>query len=304
MTGKENTNHQKPPASSRLVELAGLEPANLLPARLTDYGFETVPSVQADATEAPSLSPPRPGRKQTAATRAKITAALKGRPLSLEARAALTGRHLSAETRAKIAASRRGRRHSAEARAKIARAKQGAQNPEWKGGVRKKGCYLLELCHGHPAADRWGYVYQHRLVMERILGRYLTPHEVVHHLDGNPLNNDPANLWLLSHGEHKRLHHRISRLNPRVPAARFTSPPVRSGGRGLLCQPRPVTTRTPSSPNGPGQRNHHLHVCASVGKGAAGEAITSHTISPGSANNRGAPVLRAQAGRSHPRRRE
>jgi hypothetical protein len=43
--------------------------------------------------------------------------------------------------------------------------------------------------------------------MEAKLGRYLEPTEVVHHIDGNRENNDPANLMLFSNnGEHVRFH--------------------------------------------------------------------------------------------------
>jgi len=51
-----------------------------------------------------------------------------------------------------------------------------------------------------------GYVYEHRLVMERSLGRELTDDEVVHHKDGNRSNNDIANLVLMSKSEHARGH--------------------------------------------------------------------------------------------------
>lgn len=47
---------------------------------------------------------------------------------------------------------------------------------------------------------------EHRHVMELKLGRKLGSAEVVHHVDGNPLNNDPDNLVTLSRSEHQRLH--------------------------------------------------------------------------------------------------
>jgi uncharacterized protein YjhX (UPF0386 family) len=53
-----------------------------------------------------------------------------------------------------------------------------------------------------------GWEYEHRLVMERHLGRRLTRREAVHHRDGNPANNDLANLELMSVGEHVALHNR------------------------------------------------------------------------------------------------
>lgn len=40
-------------------------------------------------------------------------------------------------------------------------------------------------------------VHEHRHVMEQILGRRLKPSEIVHHLDGDKLNNSPDNLTLL-----------------------------------------------------------------------------------------------------------
>jgi hypothetical protein len=46
----------------------------------------------------------------------------------------------------------------------------------------------------------------HRWVVEQMLGRELCSAEVVHHVDGNPLNNDSENLVVLSRSEHHRLH--------------------------------------------------------------------------------------------------
>lgn len=49
--------------------------------------------------------------------------------------------------------------------------------------------------------------HKHRVVMEKILDRPLRPGEVVHHKDGNHLNNSPDNLVLLkSQAEHARVH--------------------------------------------------------------------------------------------------
>ena len=48
--------------------------------------------------------------------------------------------------------------------------------------------------------------YVHRLVMEEYLGRKLEDGEVVHHIDGNKINNDIENLELLLKQEHHKLH--------------------------------------------------------------------------------------------------
>lgn len=50
------------------------------------------------------------------------------------------------------------------------------------------------------------YVPEHRLVMERFLGRKLAPDEHVHHIDGDTLNNSPSNLKIVTRAEHLSIH--------------------------------------------------------------------------------------------------
>jgi hypothetical protein len=74
--------------------------------------------------------------------------------------------------------------------------------------------YLLAWAPEHPRAQR-GRVFQHILVAEQILGRYLESGEQVHHRDRNPQNNDPSNLEVLLAGEHTRRHVEQGDLNTR-----------------------------------------------------------------------------------------
>lgn len=79
----------------------------------------------------------------------------------------------------------------------------GALNPNWKGGFRKSNGYIKILYKNHPRADRDGYVYQHILIMEKHLGRYLQPNiDDIHHINGIKDDNRIENLQLYSHREH------------------------------------------------------------------------------------------------------
>ena len=49
--------------------------------------------------------------------------------------------------------------------------------------------------------------YVHRLEIEKFLGRKLLSSEIVHHKDGNKLNNKINNLQILSRSEHAKIHH-------------------------------------------------------------------------------------------------
>lgn len=57
---------------------------------------------------------------------------------------------------------------------------------------------------------------EHRVVMETMLGRELKTSEHVHHLDHDGLNNDPANLELLDHSMHSKLHCSFANVPVRV----------------------------------------------------------------------------------------
>jgi hypothetical protein len=50
------------------------------------------------------------------------------------------------------------------------------------------------------------YIYLHRAVLEKKLGRYLTKSEQADHKDGNKDNNEPKNIQLKTLGDHQKSH--------------------------------------------------------------------------------------------------
>lgn len=81
-------------------------------------------------------------------------------------------------------------------------------HPNWNGGVtyHNEG-YRMLFRPEHPNCNQRGYVYEHRLVMEKKLGRYLHTDEVVDHLNGNKTDNTLKNLFLTNQPEHMRRHY-------------------------------------------------------------------------------------------------
>lgn len=82
--------------------------------------------------------------------------------------------------------------------------KKGKDHPGWKGGkyTDSRDGYVLIRDTQHPAARSDGYVLEHRLVMEKVLGRYLIPDEDVNHLNGKKDDNRIENLRLVRHFAH------------------------------------------------------------------------------------------------------
>lgn len=84
---------------------------------------------------------------------------------------------------------------------------KGEKHPRWIGGklITPLGYRIL---HSTSAGlrSKYRYIFEHRFVMEKHLGRPLKKYEVVHHKNGNKLDNRIENLELLTKSEHDRLH--------------------------------------------------------------------------------------------------
>ncbi len=82
----------------------------------------------------------------------------------------------------------------------------GSNNGMWKGGkIKDKDGYIMILYKTHPFS-RCGYVAEHRLKIEKKIGRYLTKDEIVHHKNEIKNDNRISNLILLNKKEHDKYH--------------------------------------------------------------------------------------------------
>lgn len=105
--------------------------------------------------------------------------------------------------------------------------KQGEKSKNWNGIKEgehrgeitefKKGNTPHNKGNGRGWITKEGYrkfkkngkdLYEHRMIMEKHLGRELNPSEKIHHIDEDKLNNNINNLLLLpNESEHMKIHH-------------------------------------------------------------------------------------------------
>jgi len=77
----------------------------------------------------------------------------------------------------------------------------GDKNYFWGGGIK--------ISRGYKSIyeGKGKYIFEHRKAMETLLGRKLNKNEIIHHIDGDKLNNDINNLLLFKTQKDHAKHH-------------------------------------------------------------------------------------------------
>ena len=85
----------------------------------------------------------------------------------------------------------------------------GHNRSRWGGGKTIDNGYVTIRLASHPRAGIRGRVQESVLIAERVLGNFLPLKAVVHHVDGNTINNENSNLVVCENQSyHKFLHQR------------------------------------------------------------------------------------------------
>ena len=78
----------------------------------------------------------------------------------------------------------------------------------WKKNKRgKDGDHVMIKQSNHPYADKWGFIPEHRFVIEKKIERFLLPEEQVHHINLIKNDNDPENLIIFKNASSHFLSH-------------------------------------------------------------------------------------------------
>ena len=113
------------------------------------------------------------------------------------------GKHHTEEAKKKISEKTSGKVISDETKRKMSKSKR-------KGGIghkkKRQDGYVAVYFPDHPCSNADGYIMEHDLVMECLIGRHLHEYEVVHHINEERSDNRKENLQLMTKSNHMSYH--------------------------------------------------------------------------------------------------
>lgn len=144
---------------------------------------------------------------------------------------------------------------------------KGSENPQWRGGRFKSNQgYIHIKAWPHPFHNIQGYVLEHRLVMEKNIGRFLKEEEIVHHINGIKDDNRIENLQIIDRASHATLHCKGKKI-PGFGKNRKRFPkPCKTCGKMIQRLKRPKTAFCSQSCASKSFRKHQPRPCKICGK--------------------------------------
>jgi len=111
---------------------------------------------------------------------------------------------------------RRNKKHTKESILKMT----GENHHMWNGGQKKhNGGYVLIYNPLHPTAKKYPYVLEHVLIAEKVLGKYIPPKAIVHHINEDKKDNIPCNLVICEdRAYHNFIHMRMRKMKKEMEA--------------------------------------------------------------------------------------
>ena len=104
--------------------------------------------------------------------------------------------------------------------------KRGAKRGEYarfvKGHHRRGANFGIIIRDGYRIISTGeGQKREHRIIVEQVIGRELSPDEIVHHIDGNRANNNPDNLMIFPNHRTHAEHHAALRAEEQKDKGKF-----------------------------------------------------------------------------------
>ena len=130
-----------------------------------------------------------------------------------------------------------GYKHTEEWKLEASKRTSGKNNPAWIGGrVYNGDGYIWVHTPGHPNPSSKNYVFEHRLIMEKHLGRYLRSEESIHHINGIKDDNRIENLMIFSNdSEHAKFEKR-GKIEHILKASRISAQKRRKKRNLIQCE--------------------------------------------------------------------